>query len=64
MANTVISIKTVQWSKNPLNTNEATLLQVSVTSSVTDIFKCNTTILCSPSLSVGQNVTVETILVP
>jgi hypothetical protein len=64
MATTTINIKTVQWSKNPLNINEATLLQVSVTKSVSDTVKCSITVLCDPTLLAGQNMTVETALIP
>lgn len=61
MATTVINIKTIEWSSNPVNTGQATLLKINVTKSVTDTIKCNTNVLCN-QFNCGQQVTSESTL--
>lgn len=63
MATTIINIKTIEWSSNPVNTGQATLLKINVTRSVTDVVKCSTTAFCG-KYNCGQQVTSESNLTP
>ena len=62
MATTVL-IKTVEWSSNPVNTGQATLLKIQAAKAVTGIATAGEATICG-LYTCGEEISIETTLTP